>query len=107
MPPKNELNWSNNPSYISSSNRVTDSWSKTITKHTGAYGYKENEELEIRNTVSSSHHDHSASVFKPQTFISKIGIYNEDKELIAVAKFANPVRKTSEQDYTFKLKLDL
>ena len=104
---KNELNWSNNPSYISSSNRVTDSWGKTIVKHTGAYGYKEDEELEIRNTISSSHHEHSASVFKPQTFISKIGIYNEDKELIAVAKFANPIRKTSEQDYTFKLKLDL
>ena len=105
--PKNELNWSNNPTYISSSNRVDDSWTKTVVKHTGAYGYKESEEIEIKNTVSSSHHFHSASKFKPQTFISKIGVYNEEKKLIAVVKMANPTRKTSEQDYTFKLKLDL
>ena len=35
------------------------------------------------------------------------GIFDKDKNLIAVAKVANPVKKTIEQDYTFKLKLDL
>jgi len=34
-------------------------------------------------------------------------VYDEDRNLIAVAKVANPVKKTVEQDYTFKLKLDL
>ena len=34
-------------------------------------------------------------------------VYDPDGDLIAMGKFANPVRKTNEQDYTFKLKLDL
>ena len=40
------------------------------------------------------------------SFISKIGIYDEKKNLIGVAKLATPVKKTEERDFTFKLKLD-
>jgi hypothetical protein len=39
--------------------------------------------------------------------VSKIGIYDEDMNLIAVAKLATPVKKTEERDLTFKLKLDI
>ena len=112
--PKNELNWSNNITYVDKSNlRFTDKvnefiepYEKTFVKQTSSVSYKENEKIIIKNTVSSSFSHYSAS-FKPQTFISKIGIYDEDKNLIAVAKLANPVKKTNEQDYTFKLKLDI
>ena len=45
--------------------------------------------------------------FKKQTYISKIGIYDENKNLIGVAKLATPVKKTEERDLTFKLKLDI
>ena len=34
-------------------------------------------------------------------------IYDENRNLIAIAKLANPVRKTKDLDYTFKLKLDM
>jgi len=105
---KNDLNWSNNPTFISRS--AGDYGGK---EYTGSYGithgskfYKEGEYIPIYNTISSSHDNYSAS-YAPQTFISKIGIYDKNKELIAIAKLAKPIRKTNGQDYTFKLKLDL
>jgi hypothetical protein len=60
----------------------------------------------IKNTVSGAFSDYNES-FKKQTFVSKIGIYDEDMNLIAVAKLATPVKKTEERDLTFKLKLDI
>ena len=45
--------------------------------------------------------------FEKVTYISKIAIYDEHKNVIAVAKVANPVKKTLEKDYTFKLKIDI
>ena len=42
-----------------------------------------------------------------QTFISKIGIYDENKNLIAIAKLATPLRKEEKDEFVFKLKLDL
>jgi len=108
---KNELNWSNNPSYISSDNRVASTaghsaYINTFVDYTSSHEYKEREGIKIKNTISSSFDCHSAS-FKPQTFISKIGIYNENKELIAITKLANPVKKIGDLDFTFKMKLDL
>jgi hypothetical protein len=55
--------------------------------------------------VSSSYPDPTGT-FKKQTWISRIGIYDKDKNLIGIAKVANPVKKTEEHDFTFKLKLD-
>ena len=61
----------------------------------------------VKNTISSSFAcDYTAS-FKKQTFINKIGIYDKNKNLIAIAKVANPVRKLETDEYTFKLKLDI
>ena len=73
-------------------------------------------DFKIKNTVSSSwdvltssnipsYSTNSAS-FKKQTYISKIGIYDEQKNLIAIAKLAKPIKKTEQDAYTFKLKLD-
>ena len=41
------------------------------------------------------------------SIISKVAIYDEKRNLIGVATLANPVRKTEDRQYTFKLKLDL
>ena len=59
----------------------------------------------IKNTVKSPYVSPTGS-YKPQTFISKIGIFDKDKNLIAIAKVANPVKKTEDRELTFKLKLD-
>jgi len=95
--PAGELNYSSNPTYIE--------YGQNITPKTGSTFYVENDELAIKNTVSSAYADPTGS-FKKQTFISKIGLYDEKKNLIGVAKLATPVKKTEERDFTFKLKLD-
>ena len=97
---KGEQNWSNNPTFISSS-----ASSSYVGPVAGGFRYFE-KELEIKNIVSSSHAQTTGS-FEKTTYISKIGIYDKDKNLIAVASLANPVKKTEERDLTFKLKLDI
>jgi len=45
--------------------------------------------------------------FKRQVYISRVGIYDKDKNLIGVATLADPILKEEGDDYTFKLKLDI
>jgi hypothetical protein len=73
---------------------------------TGSLFYHQYNKISIKNIVSSSYNCHTAS-FKKETYISKIGIYDENKNLLGIAKVATPVKKTEERDYTFKLKLDI
>ena len=99
--PKGELNHSNNPTY-----RDHASFTGSIYPNSGSTYYIENQEIKIKNIASSSYNDVTAS-FKKVTYISKIGVYDRDRNLIAVAKVATPIKKTEERDYTFKLKLDI
>ena len=46
-------------------------------------------------------------IFQKQVFISQVGIYDEDQNLIGVAKLANPVLKKEQDSLTFKIKMDL
>jgi len=92
-----ELNYSNNPTYITSSNPFQ------IT--TGSLVYMETPP-KIKNIVYSQFAD-EAPKFKKTVYISKVGIYDKDKNLIGIAKVATPVRKQEEHSYTFKIKLDI
>lgn len=67
-------------------------------------GFSEPEILNHKTNKSdyADHEDDYASV----TYISKIGIYDKYKNLIAVATLANPVKKTEKRDFMFKLGLD-
>ena len=49
----------------------------------------------------------SEANFEKITYISKIGIYDKDRNLIGIAKLATPVKKTENREFTFKLKLDI
>ena len=100
--PKGELNHSNNPSFV----KYTQDSPRNRTTISGSLYYKENEELQLKNTISSSYVEPTAS-FAKQTFISKIGIYDEDKNLIGIASLATPVKKIENRDLTFKLKYDI
>ena len=93
---ENQLNFSNNPTFITGN----------INAYIAQDVYHENSQVEIKNILSSSYKNYSAS-FKPVTYISKVGIYDKNKNLIAIAGLANPVRKLEERSYTFKLKLDI
>jgi hypothetical protein len=97
--PKGQLNHSMNPTY-----KLYDSASLPTT--TTKLLYEESPNIPIKNTISSSFCNFSAS-FAKQTFISKIGIYDEERNLIAVANLATPVKKTEDRALTFKLKLDI
>jgi len=96
---KGELNNSTNPTFL------TYNQDNVIISDTGSV-WSENSELTIKNTAKSPYDGYAAS-FQKQTWISQIGIYDEDKNLIAIAKLANPVRKTEDREFTFKLKLDI
>jgi hypothetical protein len=96
--PKGDLNFSKNPTFIQyeDQNLIV----------TSSNGFREITDLKIKNTVSSSFKNYSEQ-FNKQVFISKVGIYDENKNLIGIAKLAKPVKKTEERDLTFKLKIDL
>ena len=95
---RGELNYSNNPSFISSS--------ILNVPLTGTLGYHENKNRLIKNIVSSSYTQTTGS-FEKITYITKVGIYDKNKNLIGIANLANPVRKREQDSYTFKLKLDM
>lgn len=118
--PKGELYYSNNPTFTVATtssqhgekrrglptaqpNYMSGSIQKAVT---GSTFYAENDALEIKNINSSSFPNHTAS-FDRITYISKIGVYDDQKNLIGIAKVARPVKKTLERDLTFKLKIDI
>ena len=96
--PKGQLNQSNNPTFVE---YTTGDFAAT-----GSKAYLENSQRSIKNTVSSSYADPTGS-FEKVTYISKIGIYDENRNLIGLAKVATPVKKTVERDFTFKIKIDI
>ena len=96
-----DLNNSLNPTFISSSD--SDWKDKTMADEVG---YVEPKNTSIKNTIHSQYCNY-AQEFQKQTFITEIGIFDKDKNLIGVAKLANPVEKKEADNYTFKLKLDM
>ena len=92
-----EHNYSHNPTYLSKS-------LKPAFSQTGSH-YIETEQT-IKKINKSPYADNEDD-FENVTYISKIGIYDRDKNLIAVASLANPVKKTESREYMFKLKLDM
>ena len=95
---RGEVNYSNNPTSIQ--------YGQDQLHFTSSHVYEENKERMLANIVSSSYINYSGS-FKRQVYVSRVAIYDEYKNLIGVATLANPVRKEEDQDYTFKLKLDI
>ena len=81
--PQSAVNASNNPTYYSSSigaNNEPQRWSKFPT--TGSIG-------------------------ENRTYITAVGIYNEERQLVAVAKLAQPIRKRESDNIDIRLRLDI
>jgi len=95
---RGEANYSNNPTYLQYNQRQLQLTSSQV--------YEENPNRLIANTVSSSFTDYSSS-FKRQVYISRVGIYDENKNLLGVATLSNPVLKEEDQDFSFKIRLDI
>tara|TARA_Y100001973_G_scaffold105079_1_gene176927 strand:+ start:7807 stop:9012 length:1206 start_codon:yes stop_codon:yes gene_type:complete len=93
---KNELNYSSNPTFIQNDTAITGSITKTT--------FSENKTT-IKNIKKSNFVGHEED-FENITYISKVGIYDEEENLIAVATLANPIKKLENRDYTIKMRLD-
>ena len=100
--PKGLLNDSSNPTFLKSGS-YTKNMKFTITE---SHHYAEDNSFAIKNIVSSSHPHFSAS-FRKQTYISQIGLFDEERNLVGIAKLATPVKKTEDREFTFKIKMDL
>lgn len=96
--PKGELNHSNNPTFIK--------FNQTGSREplTGSFTYDETE-LELANTIKTTFIEPTSS-FSKQTFISSVGIYDDEKNLLGVVKLATPIRKKEQDSYTIKAKID-
>jgi len=101
--PKNQLNHSNNPTYIAHSS----SWdsSGSVATITGSAIYREYDRQEVNNIAYSEYNSLTGS-YKKTTFITEVKLYDGEMNCIGIAKLANPVKKTPERDFTFKLKVD-
>ena len=95
---KGEVNYSNNPTFLE--------YGQSKITTTSSILYLENDTQKIKNTVSASYLDYIPP-FKRQVFVSRVALYDNNKNLIGVATLANPVLKQEDQDYTFKIKLDI
>jgi len=95
---RGEVNYSNNPTFLD--------FNQTKVSVSSSNLYIENDSQTIKNTVSSSYKGFDAP-FERQVYVSRVGIYDEDKKLIGVATLSSPVLKKEAQDLSFKLKLDL
>jgi hypothetical protein len=96
--PRGHANYSNNPTFVK--------YGQQLLEFTSSHIYQENKDRILKNIVTSSFKDHEES-FRRQVYISKIGVYDEQKNLIGIATIADPVRKDENEDYVFKLKLDI
>lgn len=96
---KADINHSNNITFLDYNSF------NSLEQDSGSIFYREPEYL-VKNTIKSPYNDPSAS-FERQVYISRIGIYDKDKNLIAIAKLATPIRKRETDSLTFKLKLDI
>ncbi len=97
---KGEYNNSTNPT----AKQVGQSLKKTHLSNSRRY--LEYDGVNFEKLEHSEYPDPTGS-FNKQVYVSKVGIYDSQKRLIGIAKLANPIRKTEDREYTFKLKLDM
>lgn len=96
---KGEMNHSNNPTYV-------EYGQESKIAYSSSYVFRERDNISIKNIVSASYTNTTAS-FEKTTYISKVALYDEERNLIGIAKLANPVRKREKDSYTIKIKMDL
>ncbi len=95
---KGEANFSNNPTFVTHNQAKLSTTSSAV--------FEENAERTIKNTVSSSFEGYEAP-FQRQVYVSRVAVYDDNKNLIGVATLSSPVLKKETQDISFKIKLDI
>jgi len=93
---KGHLNHSNNPTYRDLDMEKINTTGSGLTFVEGS--------TTLANVVSASY---VSASFEKTTYISKVHIYDEDGNLIAITSMAKPIKKTLTDEFTFKMKIDL
>ena len=97
---KGELNYSNNPTYLN----IEDSGS-IVGFNTSDYTYSDHQ-VGIKNIASSSFYK-GEDDFRKVTYPSKVGVYDENNNLLMTVDLARPYKKEEKDNFTFKIKYDL
>ena len=92
------FNHSNNPTFID--------YGQNLTPFSSSTAYRERSETTLKNITPATYNEIKPA-FEKTVFISKIGIYDDQKNLIAIAKMASPIRKKQSDSLSIKLKMDL
>ncbi len=95
-----QLNYSNNPTFKKNADLAT------YPDNSSPHNFFSEKEVGLKNIVSSSYAGIEEN-FQKTTYISKVGVYDDDGNLIMIANTSSPIKKTEDTDYTFKLKIDL
>ena len=74
-----DFNYSNNPTYI----------------------YDGTDGIHAKGTIYNTDF-----INDPKTYITSVGLYNENNELVAVAKLSRPAMKSFDQELLIKVRLD-
>lgn len=95
---KGEFNYSNNPTFLE--------YGQDTSVTTSSVNISEPNSIKIKNIGSSIYEEEEPS-FEKITYISKVAIYDNKKNLIGIAKLANPIKKKQNDNISIKLKLDM
>lgn len=99
--------------FFSGFDSTTVNWKSRQSIYTSNYTCKVRDEEFNFSLNPSSIKDNNGNIadnltgteFKP--YVTTIGLYNDDQELIAVAKLGQPIPKSTDTDMTFVVKLDV
>lgn len=96
---KGKFNFSNNPTYLE--------YGQNFNAITSSYQYVEPDATKIKNIEKFNWSETTSSFLNKTTYIDKVLLWDEQKNLIGVAKLARPLRKREKDEFLVKLKYDV
>jgi hypothetical protein len=114
--PVNELNHSNNPTYLSYGQTFSYGTYSGSILLPAVDSFVESSNIKVANTHGDSYSEEvltldnlspSGSNFVKQTYLSKVILYDDNKIPIAVVKLSSPLRKREKDSLSVKVLLDL
>lgn len=72
----------------------------------GSANYSNNPTMVDQNIVNNNIIRYNYFKYNPTTYITTVGLYNDAKELLAVAKLSKPILKTPNKDILIKIRLN-
>lgn len=100
---ENELNYTKNETAFYISSITGDPINTPALLNYDTYGYK----WGIHSSLSSDKGNvYLSNLYKRQPYITSIGLYNKNNELLVIAKLAQPIKRPSEIPFTVRVCLD-